>query len=241
MRKYFVTTFVLVALLVFATSGLALEKTSMRLTDDSRADNWNAATTCTVLYYNYCTGWLWIWSGWSPGDILGVQFDAPNSGGGTLYANWLFTWTGAPSGYGFTGSLDVNAADANACPTGAAIGSQPYLPAGGGWEFASWGAGVAVPGSFTVGAVMGATAGNPTTFVTDHPAAGPTGPTPCGTCFPTSRDPHSYYWGSAASPLCPGSTLFDGVCDAGFVWEAIISCSVGVEPSSWGSVKGLYK
>ena len=74
MRKYFLTAFVLAASLMVATSGLALEKTAVRMNDTVRPGDWNAGTSCTVQYYNTCTGWLWVWSGWSPGDVLGTCF-----------------------------------------------------------------------------------------------------------------------------------------------------------------------
>ena len=100
---------------VFATSGLALEKTAARMSDDTRAGDWNAGTTCSVAYYNTCTGWVWVWSGYSPNDVVGVCFDnccLPNHG--FVTSNWAFVWTAAPAGYGFTGTIAVSDADADA-------------------------------------------------------------------------------------------------------------------------------
>ena len=61
--------------LVFAASGRALEKTVARMPHDTRPDNWSVGTTCSVRYYNFCTGWVWVWSGWGEGDVFGVCFD----------------------------------------------------------------------------------------------------------------------------------------------------------------------
>ena len=51
MRKCFVTAFVLVMLV--ASASFALEKTAMRATDIERADDWNAAYTCTYALAHY--------------------------------------------------------------------------------------------------------------------------------------------------------------------------------------------
>jgi hypothetical protein len=239
MRKYFLTTFVLAATLVFATSGLALEKSSLRI-DDERTSDWNAGATCTVIYYNVCTGWIWGWSGWSANDQIGTCFDNCCPGGGTLDQTRLRVWTAAPSGYGFTGTISIyDDANGNCCPDDAIIMSQVFFPVTA-WNTYSWN--VTVPGDFIQTAALGPQPGWPGAFFTDHPAAGPTGPQPCGTCYPSPRDPlHSYYFGTVAAPLCPGSSLNDGVCAAEFLMEVTLSCAVSVEKESWGKVKNLFR
>ena len=239
MRKYFITAFVLAASLVFATSGLALEKTAARMTDDGRAGDWNAGTTCSVAYYNTCTGWVWVWSGWSPGDVIGVCFDnccLPSHG--FVVSNWAFVWTAAPSGYGFTGTIAVSDADADCCPAGT-LQATPFLPASG-WNLYTWNAKIS-GSAFTVTVTHGPASGSPLSYATDHPAAGPTGPQSCGTCFPSTRPTNSFYYGTPAAPLCPGSGLDDGVCTSEFLWDAQLSCVVSVEEASWGSIKNLYR
>lgn len=240
MRKYFLTAFVLVAMLAFATSGFALEKTAVRMSADDRLDDWNAGTSCTIAYYNFCTGWVWIWSGWSSGDKVGVGFDnCCESNSATLTGGALFAWTGAPAGYGFTGTIEVTDSDANLCK-GATVAAQPYLPVSG-WNSYAWG--VQVGANFVIQVTHGQSAlPNPTAYATDHPAAGPTGPVACGTCYPTTRANHSFYYGTAASPLCPGSSLNDGVCDAQLLFSAALVCKpVSVEEETWGGIKSLYR
>ena len=238
MRKLFLTAFVLAASLVVASTGLALEKTAMLVTDDG-PDGWSAGSqTCNVQYYNTCTGWLWVWGGWSAGDAMGTAFTGCGSNC-TLDSGNVYFRTPAPAGYGFTGTAHVYAADANECPTGAPLASQALLPATG-FNLLNWNS-LSVPNTFCVVWEWGPGGSGTTRAGTDHPAAGPTGPASCGACFPTTRTNHTYYWGTLASPLCPGSALFDGVCDAQFMWDANMLCSVSVEDQSWGAVKNLYR
>lgn len=239
MRKFFMTAFALSAMLVLASSSFALEKTSARLADESRADAWNAGTTCTITYYNICTGWIWILSGFAASDQFGVCFQScctPGEQTG-LVASWHYVYSGTPSGYGFTGTMAVSAADANCCPSGAPIESQVFLPVTG-WNVYGWTA--AVPSNFVVHATLGAGGGSPLALATDHPGAVAGGPPACGTCYPTSRVNHSYYYGPGGA--CPGSVFFnDGVCDAQLLWDVDLACEVSVEPQTWGNIKNLYR
>jgi hypothetical protein len=241
MRKFFVTTFVLAAMLCLATSGMALEKRSAPMIDS--ADDWNAGATCSINYSNTCTGWVWVWNGFGNGGRLGTVYNTCCGAGesSTLLGSTVFALSGPPPGYGYTGSIEVRAVDANDCPVGAAIASQPFLPGSAQAQPVVWGS-VPVPNEFAIVLVMAEPgAPNPAIIGTDHPAAGPTGPQACGSCYPLSRVNHTFAYGTAASPVCPGSTFFDGVCDAQLIWRADLACIVSVEPSSWGSIKGLYR
>jgi hypothetical protein len=242
MRKFFVTTFVLAAMLCLATSSMALEKRSALSIDT--ADDWNAGTTCSINYSNTCTGWVWIWSGFGDGGRLGTVYNTCCSPGEStaLAGSTVFALSGPPAGYGYTGTIAVHAVDANDCPVGAAIASQPFLPGSSAAQPVAWG-NVSVPNEFAIVLTAAEPAGapNPAVFGTDHPATGPTGPQACGSCYPLGRVNHSFAYGTTGSPICPGSTFFDGVCDAQLIWRADLICSVSVEPSTWGSIKGLYR
>ena len=86
----------------------ALEKRAVRVSDLERPDGWNAGISCTISYFNTCTGWMWAWSGWSPFDSVGVCYHTCCPGeSGTLFATRQFTWSGAPSGRGFTGIAEI--------------------------------------------------------------------------------------------------------------------------------------
>ncbi len=100
---------------------------------------------------------------------------------------------------------------------------------------------VTVSSNFAVAFRFGPGTDSPLSIPTDHPLAGPTGPVACGPCYPSTRDSRTFYWGPTGTPLCPGSPLNDGLCDAQFLWDASMQCVVSVESSSWGAIKGLYR
>jgi len=84
--------------------------------------------------------------------------------------------------------------------------------------------------------------GDPMAVPTDHPAAGPTGVASCGVCFPTTRVSHTFYFGTATTPVCPGSTLADELCDAELFLDVSMACATtAVEADSWAKVKQLYR
>jgi len=227
----------LIAVLAFAAPGVALEKSAAYISDIDHDGAWRGSSSCTIIYYNICTGWIWQWSGWSPNDILGVAFDNTES----LTEAYVYFTEGVIAGYGFTGTIDVqDANNSTLCPEGAVLASQPFLPFSG-WNTATFGAVVLPDPSFAMSITAGATTGNTMTIATDHPAAGPTGPVACGTCYPTTRVNRSFYWGATASPLCPGSALNDGICDAQFLWEVQAMCITAVDDASWGTIKALYR
>lgn len=230
---------VTLAVLVSSPSS-ALEKTSVRITGQERPDSWNAGGSYTVRYYNNCTGWVWVWSGWSPGERMGVCFDPPGASEWFVNTTWALTFSGVPSGYGFTGTISLlDGCDCSAGP----LATQAYAPpVTSGWNPTLWG-GVLVPSPFLVSITWSAATGftNSTGIASDHPFAGPTGPTACGTCFPSNRVSHSRYFG-VGTAYCPsGITLSDGLCDIEFMIEAALVFVDPVESRSWGGVKGLYR
>ncbi|MFN8179595.1 MAG: hypothetical protein U0167_16825 [bacterium] len=236
MRSKVLTAFVLALAFVPATRAVALEKRSVN--DTGTPQGWSTAATCAIIYYNRCTQWSWAWGGFGAGDRYGVCADWgywPN----VLAQTQNRVFTAAPSGYGFTGTVSVKAADANCCPTGPVLGSQPWLPTGP-FDVHNWN--VPVPAKFCVIYTFGPSGEGPARIGTDHPAAGPTGPAACGFCYPTTRVNHSFYWGTANTPVCPGSTFFDGVCDAQARLDILMSCiGVSVEPQTWGGIKSLFR
>jgi hypothetical protein len=247
MRKYFLIASVAAAVLALATSGFALEKVASRMTDQDLDAGWTASTSCSVRYFNTCTGWVWVWSGWNPLDQVGVCWDnccptaPPKDGTGTINAAAIYVWTGAPFGYGFTGLAKLYCDNDLDCCLDASelVGQQTYLPVSG-WNTYLWG--VKCGRKFITVYQHGPGVANPTSYATDHPAAGPTGPQACGFCYPANRVNHSFYYGTKNSPLCPGSPLNDGVCDAQFLALAGLTCNlVSVEESTWGQIKNLYR
>lgn len=235
MRKCFVAAFVLVMLV--ASASFALEKTAVRATDVERLDNWSAATTCTVAYYNTCTGWIWVWGGWSPNDMVGVCYNTCCDAGdaSAVSTTWELVYTAAPAGYGFTGVIELLPACGPAVP----IAGAPFYFYSG-WNGHAWG--MAVPDPFMVRVTAGPGPALPSRFASDHPAAGPTGPQACGYCYPSPRTCHSYYLGTATSPYAAGVSLTDGICCIEWYWDVAMTCDpIAVEDASWANIKALYK
>lgn len=224
-----------VGMLLLVCPAPALEKAPVPLGDREHSEAWERATSLTIAYYNFCTGWIWSWGGWDPGDRLGVTFNAPHSAG--LFGSWIFVSAAAPSGYGFTGTVEVYNHD-DGCPVGAPLASQPFLPAQY-WNFQIWA--IPVPPNLMLLATLGPTSSNPIRFGSDHPAAGPTGAIACGTCYPTTRMTHSFYYGSAPTTPCPGDPFFDGTADAELLWDILVSVPTALQSESWASVKALYR
>lgn len=238
-----VRTVILGVSLLAAGESHALTKEA-RFFDDDRADDWAAGSSCLVRYYNACTGWIWLWGNWEDRVRVGVAVTncLGPPGVGALNRTAVFTYSGGPAGYGFTGTIAAHNADSNQCPAGAAIGSQPFLPGNATFVVKNWG-GLPVPSPFILVVTVREALWyeNPVRLVTDHPHAGPTGPQACGVCYPSTRTTRSFYYGFANAPSCPGETFHDGVCEAEFLWEVSFSGEVGLDVSSWGQIKGLYR
>jgi hypothetical protein len=227
--------------LLGVTNALALEKRAVSITEQEiewRADE----VTCKLLYYNTCTGWIWVWSGWSPNDMMAVHFEAccPNS---KVKESWMYVDEGAPSGYAFEGVIAIHHLEGpgDCAFNSAPLASQPFAPWYG-WNYFEW-PDVGVAQNFAIMVTMGPGVNNPIAITTDHPMQGPTGPQACGSCYPVNRTNHSFYYGTPGTLLCPGSPMNDGVCDAEFLWDCTIDCALpsAIEATSWGKVKGLYR
>ncbi len=194
-----------------ASTGDALERETVPAPDEPDRE-WSAGGTCSVSYYNTCTGWIWRWTGyWEHLERVGMVVDpcCSEDRAATLVATNYYFWDGAPPERGYTGLAFVATADENGCP-GTELASQLLLPRDGD-NVVLWG--IPITGPVVVGYELASWYGtpNPTEFVTDHPAPGPTGPAACGFCYPADRLAHSFFYGTTPSPLCPGSPLDGGV------------------------------
>ncbi len=224
------------ALPVLAPSASALE-TSRRI-DDTRADSWNAGATVRITYYNICTGWIWIRSGFPARSRFGIGVDVP-AAVSTLGSSWQYFYSGVPMGWGYTGTIAASVVDASGCPAGVPLASQPWAPRTG-WNLLSWNA--VVPDRFALHCTTGPGGGSPLAVVLDHPGPVAGGPAACGTCYPTSRVNHSFTWGTAALPLCPGEPMFhDGWCHAQLLWDFELATVDALGPATWGRIKSLYR
>lgn len=228
--------------LVAASTSRALEKTTVQFPDP---EPWaGSGATCTLAWYNVCTDYLWNWSDWGPTDRLGAVFEDSSSMTNTVQETRIFIWHAAAGpGWGYTGMLEIYEADENGCPTGLPVQSQFWHPISG-WNTHDWSA--TVGPRWVVAMTFDTYQGMiPPHVATDHPAAGPTGPQPCGTCYPEDRPVHSFFYGTPESPLCPGSTFYDGVCNAELIW-ACRYVGAGCKPvstteQSWAKIKALFR
>jgi hypothetical protein len=232
-----------VTLVLFPVGVHALEKRAVLPAPDD--DPWSAGSSVTISYYNICTGWAWIWSLGQddpPNTELrfGVCFETSEEGA-------VLTETGAfqqfyfDFGYPYEASMGIYAANTDGCPVGSPLASQPYIPWPGGWVSYAWN--VQTPSRFVVEFSFS----TPSIylyapeFYSDKPAAGPTGPPACGTCFPETRVARSFIYSDANGEYCPGLKFFDGTCDAELLWYATVSSPTSVAPSTWGRLKSLYR
>ncbi|MFN8177515.1 MAG: hypothetical protein U0167_06295 [bacterium] len=229
------------ALWIVSAAG-ALEKRHVIAPEDPRG--WAVGSTeVTVSYYNVCTDWAWSWD-LGPLARFGTVFECPAGEWNLTGVSCTFDGSTIP-GYGFTGVLAVSAVDAQGCPVGTPLASQPFLPVDG---VVTYSFDVRVPSSFVVvgnvgnGYPNGAYFGR---FVSDHPAHGPTGPAACGTCYPETRSTHSFYYGSDFVALCPGTPFFDGLCNAELMWIAHLTGTATAAPEpevhTWAAIKALYR
>lgn len=244
MRTLRIVLPVLAAVLFDAGAALALEKAAAALQGREPQDDWAAGASCTISYYNVCNGWVWAWSGWSDGDIVGFALDpcCDENGSQLLLSTNQNLWWGAfcGPGHGYTGILSIREVDDNGCP-GTVLASQPFCPRSGD-NVVMWNLPVSGPVMLTAEVYSAYSDGLSLHWATDRPAAGPTGPQACGVCYPIDRVTHSFYFGRADTPLCPGSPFYDGVCNAElYRWSAAFACPTEVRPSTWASIKVLYR
>lgn len=227
------------ALWFVALPAPALERAPSRRVNADAHDSWSGSSTETIRYYNICTGWVWLWPFGNEDDRIGVVFDAGFSG--ALNVTWVLTYSGAPVGWGYTGTIAVHAVDGDDCPVDPPLVSQRYIPpVTNAWTPVAWG-GTPVPPRFAVVITSPSPLGMPGSIASDHPGSGPTGPMACGVCYPSTRVTHSYDWGVKTEQRCPGDPLFDGFCNAELMLDASVRGAVSLESDSWGHIKALYR
>ncbi len=235
-----------VAILSWVAPSLALERTPIRADDLESSEAWAAGATCTVSYYNICTGWYWVWRIEvlaSDGYSVGCVFEPPcGDGTATLEATNLFALEGFPPSYWrpVDGTIAIHEADEHGCPT-TLLSEIPFTPNDGD-NITLWNLPVSGPIVLSFRRPDEGFFGLFYRWASDHPAAGPTGPQACGYCFPIDRVSHSYYHPTNDPTPCPVTPLFDGTCNAEWYgWAAAFSTPVRVETTHWSRIKGMYR
>ena len=237
------------ALAFACTAASALERSPR--TAPALEDQWSRSELClhSVSYFNLCSGWAWAWSGFEPGTSISVQYERRTTGwypckgfNGYLWTTAIYTWHGSPSGYGFTGTAEIFASDAEGRPIGPPGPTMPWLPATGN-AYDIWFD--PVPPQFVVVYTTGPGHENPLSVASDAPAGAPGGPPDMGRCYPLDRRSRTHFWGPDQEPS-EASHFVDSVGAAELFAAASIYMPyedgpTSVESTSWGKVKALYR
>jgi hypothetical protein len=125
-----------IVLIAPAMGDVSDARTADRDAEIAREGAGGAAAFCSIIYYNFCSGWIWIWSGWdganwTAGDEIGVVFDlaaecdklpGEHCTNTIFYWYWRFT---QPTYWPITYYLYE--ADATGCKLGPPVGSRTDL------------------------------------------------------------------------------------------------------------------
>jgi len=197
---------------------------------------------CSIVYYNLCSGWLWVWSGWAPGDEAGVCFDLPTDCGklpGETCANtgfWWY-WRYTAPGYGFTVSYDLYDLDASCCKVANVGGLANQDPV----ERWNYYAGLGTVTTDNAGLVATFDVGTLPYLGTDNNPKNFGAPVACPGYAPDGM--HSFYFGGPATQYCPPLYLADGLGNVQILMDAGFDCQGGTatEDASWSGVKSLFR
>jgi hypothetical protein len=245
MRKMLQAAVALALVAGLASTAVAMNKTHSLIQAPDGMDRtyapWAATVYCTLTYYNYWGGWIYVWSGWSPSDVIGLEYDLadcpPASDECTAIAGmWMYLLDAYPS-YGFTAAVHLYRAGDQAGHLGAPI----YWGEPQEW-YDVWNLVIFLELYHAV--ILALHFENPgtlavTTEATADMCLPPSGDPPCLSC---PQPAYSYYYGSAATGNFSGSTFLSANPND-LLFDAIIACvgPTAVEPSTWGGVKTMYK
>ena len=234
----------LVSFLVLAFAGGAVADISKTAIQEAVLPHSEGGATgyCSISYYNLCSGWLWIFSGWAYGDMAGVVFDLPGDCGklpGESCTNthfwWYWRYTLPTRGYAV--SYDLYEVDTEMCLT-TSVGSIAYHAPIERWNYYDG-----------LGTVTGDKAAIVATWIggtlpylpTEHNTENAAAPIACPGFVPDIG--RSYRWGNEyTSVYCPPyhiahDNYVDIIMDAGFDCETPTS----TEETSWGGIKDLFR
>lgn len=201
---------------------------------------------CTVIYYNFCSGWIWLWSGFQAGDVIGVSFDLPGDccwyGGACFHGGHFWYWRYTQPAYGFTITYNLYDTDAGGCLTGESHGSATLDPVER-WNFTG-----------EIGAVHSEITAITATWdrgtlpyaVTDNNASNLNAGPVCNLDAGTPGTGSSLQYVAAGTTVyCPPAAFADGVgytdlLVAGYFWY-LCSCDIATEDASWGEIKSLFQ
>ena len=204
-----------------------------------------AAGSCSIIYYNFCSGWIWIWSGFVAGDEVGVNFDLPadcNKLAGEECcntANWWY-WRYTSPTYGFTVTYNLYNTDASGCLLGAPVGPSITLDPIERWNNS---AGLGCVTSDVAALTATWDSGTLPYAATDNNASQLNTPAVC------SLDPGTpgagtslQYVVAGTTVYCPPAAFADGVGYVDLMMDASFTCTAtATEDASWGEIKSLFQ
>lgn len=194
---------------------------------------------CTLIYYNFCSGWIWIWSGFGAGDVIGVNYDLPTDCGKLAGETCCLTghfwyWRYTQPAYGFTVTYGLYDTDAQGCITGTSYGSATLDPVER-WNYTA-GLGcastdvVALTATFDAGVLPYATTDN---NASNANAAG------CGGLIGTGTS--LQHIAAGTTQYCPPAAFADGLGYTDMAVVAFFNCGTATEEASWGEIKSLFQ
>ncbi|MBM3320743.1 MAG: hypothetical protein FJY73_08730 [Candidatus Eisenbacteria bacterium] len=200
-----------------------------------------ATGACSIVYYNLCSRWLWVWSGWSPGDEIGVVFDLPLDcgklpGEECLNTGFWWYWRYTTPGWGYTVHYDVYDIDAAYCKIGGSLGTSASQDPVERWNFHP-ALGTAITSD--LGGILATWDKGGLPYAgTDNNYKNAAAP---GLCPGYAPGPiRSFIWLPAA--VCPTYYFGDGMGPVQLLMDAGFDCQpTATEDASWTGVKSLFR
>lgn len=210
-------------------------------------DRGAASGSCSIVYYNLCSRWLWVWSDWNQGDEVGVVFDLPADCGAlpnevcTNTEFWWY-WRYTTPGWGYTITFNLYQVNEEGCKVGASLATIPrYDPFG---EHGPPGP-IVFPEVVDLTGRVAITAtwdkGTLPRLATDNNAKNLAAPVLCPGYSPSPA--HSFFYGGPSAPYCPPLPFEDAHGPVQILMDASFECRpvIGTAESSWSAVKTLFR
>ena len=201
------------------------------------------AGSCSLIYYDICSGWIWIYSGWGAGDQIGVAFDLP-AGCGKLAGEhccntglWWY-WRYTAPGYGFSVSYGLYNTDATLCLAGQTGGFAGLDPTER-WNFTA-GLGCVTSDVATITATWDK--GTLPYAATDNNVSNSVGGPACAGVPINPPTSFAYYIAAGPTTYCPPAYFADALGPIEFLMDAGFVCGgTATEEASWGEIKSLFQ
>jgi len=194
-----------------------------------------STSTCSIVYWNTCSGWIWAWA--SALVVWGVVFDLPADCGalpGVVCENtgfWWY-WLDAMPGYGYTVDYRLYNADESLCLVGPPLNTLPGIEPLPRWN--SYPGLGPVDSGFAAITVKYNCSSIPK-IVTDNAHRNS-----MSGCAPVPEEVHSVMYDLGIP--CPAFPVQDRVGPCNILMDATFSCEeTSIEPASWGAIKALFR